>query len=100
VAWAHLPAVIVTAALFAFGADCPLTDLERFLRHQAGVPAYRGGFVAHYLLPGVPDGLRAVGVPVFVVALTAVAYTGYVARRRHVGSDPALTRAAMTAGRR
>src|SRR5215207_474796 len=25
--WVHIPAVVVTAAIFAFGADCPLTDL-------------------------------------------------------------------------
>jgi len=38
----HIPAVVVTAALFAFGADCPLTDLEKYLRHRSGEPAYRG----------------------------------------------------------
>lgn len=34
--WVHIPAVVFTAAIFAFGADCPLTDLEKYLRHQAG----------------------------------------------------------------
>jgi hypothetical protein len=27
--WAHVPAVAVTAAVFALGADCPLTDIRR-----------------------------------------------------------------------
>jgi hypothetical protein len=84
--WAHIPAVVVTAAIFAFGADCPLTDLEKYLRRQAGERAYRGGFIAQYLLPMVPDGVRAVAVPVVVVVVTAAAYVGYIARRRQHSS--------------
>jgi hypothetical protein len=88
VAWVHVPAVIVTATVFAFGADCPLTDLEKFLRRQAGESAYRDGFVAHYLLPMLPDGARAVAVPVFVVVVNAAAYSGYIARRRRAAAVP------------
>jgi hypothetical protein len=91
--WVHIPAVVLTAAIFAFGADCPLTDLEKYLRHQAGEPAYRGGFIAHYLLSMVPDGARAVAVPVVVVLVTAAAYTGYIGRRRRAGTEPKLTNA-------
>jgi hypothetical protein len=99
--WVHIPAVLLTAALFAFGADCPLTDLEKYLRRRAGEPVYRDGFVAHYLLPIVPDGARAVALPVFVVVLTAAAYAGYIARRRRASAEPALTaRTASTRGRR
>jgi|SRR5215813_12010712 len=72
--WVHLPAVVVTATVFALGADCPLTDLEKYLRRQAGERAYRGGFIAHYLLPMVPDGVRTVAVPVVVVVVNAAAY--------------------------
>jgi hypothetical protein len=90
--WAHLPAVVVTATVFAFGADCPLTDLEKYLRRQTGEPAYRGGFIAHYLLPMMPDGARAVAVPVFFVVVTATAYVGYIARRRRAGTEPASQR--------
>jgi hypothetical protein len=84
--WLHLPAVVVTATVFALGADCPLTDLEKYLRRQAGERAYRDGFIAHYLLPMLPDGVRAVAVPVFVVVVNAAAYAvlarGAI-RRRH-----------------
>jgi Protein of Unknown function (DUF2784) len=80
--WAHLPAVVVTAVVFAFGADCPLTDLEKYFRRQAGGRAYRDGFISHYLLPMLPDAARVVVVPVFVVVVNAVAYAGYIARRR------------------
>ena len=80
VVWAHVPAALVIGVLFAFGADCPLTNLEKFLRRQAGDAVYRDGFVAHYLLPGVPDGVRAVVLPIFVVSLTVIAYARYLAR--------------------
>jgi len=77
--WVHLPAAVVTAGIFVVGADCPLTDLEKHLRREAGERSYRDGFIAHYLLPMVPDGVRAVAVPVLVVVVTAVAYFGYFA---------------------
>jgi hypothetical protein len=80
--WVHLPAVAVTALIFLLGADCPLTDLERHFRREAGQHAYRDGFVAHYLLPMVPDTVRTVGVPLFVVGVNVAAYAGYAARRR------------------
>jgi hypothetical protein len=85
----HIPAVLVTGALFAFGADCPLTDLEKYLRQRSGEPAYRGGFIAHYLLPGAPDSVRAVAVPLSIVVVTAAAYTGYIARRRRASTERA-----------
>lgn len=72
--WVHLPAVAVTATVFAFGADCPLTDLEKYLRRQAGERPYRDGFIAHYLLPMVPDGVRTIAVPVLVVMVNVAAY--------------------------
>ena len=89
--WTHVPAVVITAAVFALGADCPLTDLEKQFRRQAGGRAYRDGFIAHYLLPMLPDGVRTVVVPVFVVVVNAAAYAGYIARRRRADTGPGLT---------
>ncbi len=91
--WTHVPAVVITAAVFALGADCPLTDLEKQFRRQAGGRAYRDGFIAHYLLPMVPDGARTVAVPLLVVVVDAAAYAGYVAVRRRAGTGPRLTAA-------
>ena len=88
--WAHIPTVVVTAAVFAFGADCPLTDLEKHFRRQAGERAYRDGFIAHYLLPMAPDGARAVAVPLFVVVVNAASYAGYVARRHRASTKSSL----------
>ena len=82
VVWAHLPAVAVVSTLFVFGADCPLTDLEKYLRGEAGQSVYHDGFIAHYLLPGLPDGVRAVVVPVSVVAATVGAYLRIASRQR------------------
>ena len=88
VLWAHVPAVILTAGLFAFGLDCPLTDVEKYLRRQAGEDVYRDGFVAHYLVPGVPDGVRGVVLPVLVVTVTAIAYAGCWRRARPSSPAP------------
>jgi Protein of Unknown function (DUF2784) len=85
--WLHVPSVAVIGVLFAFGADCPLTDLEKYLRRQAGESVYRDGFVAHYLVPGVPDGVRSVVVPVVVVTLTVIAYAGLLRRARRSRPD-------------
>jgi hypothetical protein len=102
--WAQVPAVVVTAVLFSFGADCPLTNLEKFLREQAGQPVYGGGFVAHYLVPGVPGSYRAVVLPVVVALLSAGAYLGCLTRwqrRRHRVTNAAPTnRTVMASGRR
>jgi Protein of Unknown function (DUF2784) len=88
VLWAHVPALVLTAVLFAFGADCPLTDLEKYFRRQAGEDVYRDGFVAHYLVPGVPDGVRGVVLPVLVVTVTAIAYAGCWRRARPSSPAP------------
>jgi len=47
----HLPALIWGALVEFTHWICPLTYLEDGLRGRAGVAAYRGDFVTHYLLP-------------------------------------------------
>jgi len=46
---AHLAAILVVAAEAWLGVVCPLTTLEMWLRSQAGVNTYAGGFVEHWL---------------------------------------------------
>jgi hypothetical protein len=82
----HLPAVAVSAVLAVRGLDCPLTEVEKWLRRQAGDPVYEGGFIAHYLVepvyaPGTTPTVR-VGLRVFTIAVVVIAYLGF-ARRRH-----------------
>jgi hypothetical protein len=57
VIWLHIPAVIWGVLIEFFGWICPLTPLENHFRSQEG-DAYRGDFIAHYILPILyPEGL-------------------------------------------
>lgn len=47
----HLPAIVWGALVEFTHWICPLTYLENWLRQQAGVAAYHGDFVTHYLMP-------------------------------------------------
>jgi hypothetical protein len=49
--WLHLPALAWGAAVAAMGWICPLTPLENALRVRAGMDAYSGDFIHHYLVP-------------------------------------------------
>lgn len=46
---AHLVAIGVVVAETWLGLLCPLTTLEMWLRAQAGVAGYGGGFIEHWL---------------------------------------------------
>ena len=46
---AHLIAIAVVAAQAWFGATCPLTSLEMWLRANARAATYSGSFVEHWL---------------------------------------------------
>ena len=77
---AHLATLAATAAIYAAGRDCPLTNWEKGLRQLAGDEVYRGGYLEHYLVSPLHPagmnptiGLAFVGV---VVASTALAYGG------------------------
>ncbi|HEY2985757.1 MAG TPA: DUF2784 domain-containing protein, partial [Jatrophihabitantaceae bacterium] len=49
VLWLHVPAIIYALVIVTLGFDCPLTPLEKHLRHLAGQRVYAEGFVDHYL---------------------------------------------------
>lgn len=49
--FAHLPAIVWGALVEFTHWICPLTYLEDALREHAGLAAYRGDFVTHYLMP-------------------------------------------------
>jgi hypothetical protein len=86
VVWAHLPAALWGAAIEIGGWLCPLTPLEIALRERGGEEAYRGGFIAHYLIPVVyPPGLTR-GVELLlaagVIAINAPLYAALLRKRR------------------
>jgi len=78
----HLTAIAISASLALLGLDCPLTDLEKWLRQRAGDQVYRGGFIAHYLVPGgTTPALRVATVVVVVAAYVPLALKGSPGRR-------------------
>ena len=52
----HIPAAVATGAVFAAGADCPLTTWQKYCLRRAGDSPYRGGFIEHYLVEPVTGG--------------------------------------------
>ncbi len=78
VAVIHAVALVVSAAIYLGGFDCPLTNLEKDLRRRAGDTVYPDGFIAHYLVrPVYADGMTAslgFGLLALVVGATLVAY--------------------------
>lgn len=83
---AHLPALAWGIWIELSGWICPLTPIENHFRELAGEAGYRGGFIAHYLLPVIyPPGLtRHVQwlLATVLVALNLLAYGGLVLRSR------------------
>lgn len=66
--------------------DCPLTDLELWLRERAGAPGYSDGFISHYLVePWYPAGITPgvqVGMYLVAAAPNLVAYAAIWHGRR------------------
>ena len=92
VAWVHLPCAVWGALIELTGLICPLTPLEKWLRDQAGVASYEGGFIAHYIVPilypaGLTRGVQLV-LGVFVVTLNVAVYVGWWRARRRRSMVP------------
>jgi hypothetical protein len=49
VRWTHIGGLAFSLLMQVFSWDCPLTDLELWLRSKGeGTPDYAGSFIAHY----------------------------------------------------
>lgn len=46
--WAHLAGTVIVAVQAWIGMVCPVTNLEMWLREQAGGATYEGAFIAHW----------------------------------------------------
>ena len=68
VVWLHVPVALAILAVNLAGADCPLTDLELALRERAGMEAYEGGFLGHYVFAPLGLDVRASGTQLGVHA--------------------------------
>jgi hypothetical protein len=90
--WVHVPAVVHSAIVVFASFTCPLTALEKNLRHQGGEVGYASGFIVHYLVPVISpteftfeirNGLGG-------VLLLLVAIIGYLGSLRRHGWSAAL----------
>lgn len=81
--WFHLPALAWGVGTVAIGFPCPLTGLEKNLRHLAGTEGYEGGFVDHYIENVIyPDEYSVVLRALAIVIVVA----GYFRFRRTVNA--------------
>jgi hypothetical protein len=94
VLWVHLPVSLAILAVNRAGAPCPLTELELWLRAEAGGAAYEGGYLGHYVFspvgldaasPSVQAGVYTAAIVPNAVALALLA----VRARRRPGRAPA-----------
>ena len=84
---AHVPALGWAIGTVVIGFPCPLTPLEKGLRHQAGEDGYTGGFVDRYIEDVVyPDEYTWVLRAVAAVAIV-VSYVGLARRTRRAGGS-------------
>jgi hypothetical protein len=80
--WLHVTAVSYALIIVTVNFTCPLTPLEKHLRHLAGQRGYTGGFIDHYLT-GVLYPARLIWLARAVVAALIIAsYAGLLVRHR------------------
>ena len=76
--WWHVPAIIWGALVEYMHWICPLTPLENYFRHKAGIGVYEGDFIEHYIIPLIyPPDLTPqfqVWFGSLVIALNVVVY--------------------------
>jgi hypothetical protein len=80
----HVPSVLWVIYAESTSAICPLTPLENELRDKAGVGAYEGGFIDHYIMPVLyPAGLTPdiqLCIGLFLALLALRCYESVVAK--------------------
>ena len=85
---AHLAAIAVVVAQAWFGATCPLTSLEMWLRANADAATYRGSFIEHWLQRllyyEAPSWVFTLGYSLF--GLVAATWCGFT-DTKHSGMD-------------
>jgi hypothetical protein len=84
--WVHIPTVVYSAIVVLASFTCPLTVLEKDLRHLGGEVGYTVGFIAHYLVPvtyppGLTDEIQNGLGGVLLMLVAIIGYSGSL--RRH-----------------
>jgi len=89
--WVHVPAAVWGGLVELFGAPCPLTPLENYLRRAGQTEAYSGGFIDHYIMPIVyPPGLTRqtqVVLGVVILAVNFAIYFKFLTRKAKAGEQ-------------
>jgi len=89
VLWAHLAVTLFILIVYMSGSDCPVTNLELWLRSCAGLPGYTGGFIGHYFTDplGFPIHATSTQVGIYVLAIVpnVIGYGLLLARYRREG---------------
>ena len=84
----QLPAIVWGVLVEFAHWICPLTYLEDALRERAGLAAYRGDFVTHYLLPILYPAHLTTGIQIAlggaVIVINAVIYAALLWRWRQI----------------
>jgi hypothetical protein len=84
-AWLHIPSAVWGVAVEYAGWICPLTPIENALRERAGLAAYRGDFIEHYVLPLLYPAALGRGAQLalgtFALAVNAAVYWRLISRR-------------------
>lgn len=85
-AWVHLPAAIWGTLVELGGWYCPLTRVEIYFRHRAGLAGYETGFIDQYVIACLyPTGLTRemqIGMGLGVLLLNLAVYGRLLRRRR------------------
>ena len=93
--WVHLPVSLAILAVNRAGAPCPLTELELWLRAEAGGTPYEGGYLGHYVLSpmglDVASSSAQAGIYTVAIVPNAVAF-GLLAYRALRGRRPSPMR--------
>jgi hypothetical protein len=95
--WLHVAAVLWGTASVVGHVGCPLTGLERWARHNGGMPPLPSkGFIAHYITGVLYPVSWAMAVQVAAFALVVVSWALYAWSGRQVPmnqpADPAAPR--------
>jgi hypothetical protein len=85
----HIPAAVYAAAIITIGFECPLTDIEKFLRRRAGQSPYSGGFIKHYLDNVIYPGVLTPYLRLAAAACIVMAYAVLLVRWRRGHRHPA-----------
>jgi hypothetical protein len=76
--WPHLAVTLFIVAVYVSGSDCPVTNLELWLRAQAGAPGYSGGFIGHYITNPLGFEIHATSTQVGIYVIAIVPnFVGY-----------------------